>query len=349
MLQRYSFIKTHAANDLHLEILKFLKNIKSVKETDDFNPKVHLPDALLKKSKKSKGKFNTYCKAYFDKYKKLKIKKEIVDDAIFCMNDLTNLLNGTGRRYTINDLPYSIRKEAKDLFIYLYETPLSSVIKSSKHYKQFYNNLESNACAFCGLDYLEDPDQRKQDYDHFLPKSIYPFCAINLKNLIPCCCRCNQIYKKEKDPLIYRGARCPTVTPYVQSFSIKVNFDGSILPTSQNREGNWKVSFKPKRVEVENWNNVYEIGDRIIRNHLTGGRFTKYETLIQDFVRSQEGRKDFSKTDVRSALKQHANNKFGKPKFEDKRYVYYSLFTWLSKNLSESKVMALQLQLNSKT
>ena len=42
----------------------------------------------------------------------------------------------------------------------------------------------------------------KPNIDHFLPKSLYPFLSISFRNLVPCCCVCNEMANKgDYDPL----------------------------------------------------------------------------------------------------------------------------------------------------
>lgn len=60
-------------------------------------------------------------------------------------------------------------------------------------------------CTYCGREYIytvEDltPDDRlkhiaRPDFDHFLPKELYPLLSLNFFNLIPCCPICNRSVK----------------------------------------------------------------------------------------------------------------------------------------------------------
>ena len=49
------------------------------------------------------------------------------------------------------------------------------------------------------LDGEFDPTQ--DAFDHYLPKSKYPFNVLNLKNLVPSCSKCNSGQKLAQDPL----------------------------------------------------------------------------------------------------------------------------------------------------
>ncbi len=69
------------------------------------------------------------------------------------------------------------------------------------HYKTFVRTNSAGKCPFCGVnDLLGEYHERREAYDHYLPKVIYPFNSINFKNLVPACHHCNSSYKTSKDP-----------------------------------------------------------------------------------------------------------------------------------------------------
>lgn len=64
--------------------------------------------------------------------------------------------------------------------------------------------------------------------DHFLPKSIYPYLAVSLHNLVPSCAPCNSSIKSNDDPLA-----SGVVNPHDDSVSVEIRFSatGSIPAT----------------------------------------------------------------------------------------------------------------------
>lgn len=75
---------------------------------------------------------------------------------------------------------------------------------------EFVKNLEIRICPYCGRAYIYRVVKKgkngdvsvKPQLDHFLPKSNYPFLAMNYFNLIPCCTQCNLApCKVDNDPL----------------------------------------------------------------------------------------------------------------------------------------------------
>lgn len=65
-------------------------------------------------------------------------------------------------------------------------------------------------CPYCHMNHVNYHEQQAKNsgelelrppLDHFLPQSIYPYLAVSLYNLIPCCERCNSTtIKGAKDP-----------------------------------------------------------------------------------------------------------------------------------------------------
>ncbi len=69
------------------------------------------------------------------------------------------------------------------------------------HYQFFVQKNNTGKCPFCGINDLFGEYHTKRDaYDHYLPKAIYPFNSINFRNLVPACHHCNSSYKASKDP-----------------------------------------------------------------------------------------------------------------------------------------------------
>lgn len=75
----------------------------------------------------------------------------------------------------------------------------------------FAENLGLKVCPYCGRSYIYTvkPKQTGKEVkvhpqlDHFLPKSQFPFLALNFYNLIPCCTQCNMApAKKEQSPMV---------------------------------------------------------------------------------------------------------------------------------------------------
>jgi len=64
----------------------------------------------------------------------------------------------------------------------------------------FVRLLSLKTCPYCNRNYItliekeqNGDKQRRPDLDHFHPKSIFPFLAVNFYNLIPSCSTCNKL------------------------------------------------------------------------------------------------------------------------------------------------------------
>lgn len=95
----------------------------------------------------------------------------------------------------------SLKKEVK-IFISIHNYYDSRIKKNQNNVKL---NLEIlgkvHVCPYCNRDYINERNCKFPGghLDHFFPRSKYPFFAICLYNLIPCCAICNT--KKRTDDL----------------------------------------------------------------------------------------------------------------------------------------------------
>lgn len=135
------------------------------------------------------------------------------------------------------------------------------------HYKKF-KEKNSNICLCCGIQKLETVKEYRSDYDHFLPKSIYPFISINLMNLVPTCERCNQKFKNTKDPLLDEGNRRRKVLYPYEEIDYNLNIEVCINDFSQGcriEPENIGISFNSDKLsdeEINTWCSLYSIIDR---------------------------------------------------------------------------------------
>ena len=76
-------------------------------------------------------------------------------------------------------------------------------------------------CPYCNRSFIFTLKYRNvnPEYDHYFPSSEYPYLAISLYNLIPCCGVCNKS-KSSKDPL-----NTEIIYPYEEEFGDDVYFD----------------------------------------------------------------------------------------------------------------------------
>ncbi|PWK10445.1 hypothetical protein [Pantoea ananatis] len=178
----------------------------------------------------------------------------------------------------IDEFPKNIRIVIDDLFRFLFEKQLTSIIVGQKslrdlHYKTIYENIPSKICPFCGLGYLRAPDAPRHALDHYLPISKYPFAGADLRNLTPMCTECNSDFKKVTDILIDDNQlRVHCSDPY-NGPTFKIKLAESIPFRGRAVKGIklplWIISFDSEFQDyAENWDRIFKIRERYERDIL---------------------------------------------------------------------------------
>jgi hypothetical protein len=188
-----------------------------------------------------------------------------------CKNDPTF----TPSTYSdISQLNVNLGTALKSFFVKLYSQDLLSLKALSNkigviddHYTEFVKINSKGKCPFCGLyDIDSEYVHTREAYDHYLPKSKYPFSSINFKNLAPICNKCNSGYKGSKDPLYdINGNRSKTFYPYnpiphIIEVDLKLNSADIDNLTPQDIT----FTFGPASLEEElkTWDNLFGIEER---------------------------------------------------------------------------------------
>lgn len=142
----------------------------------------------------------------------------------------------------------------------------------SDHYHVFMAVNNKGKCPFCGItDMLGVYHTKREAYDHYLPKGIYPFNSINFRNLVPACHYCNSSYKLIKDPAftpkdpVGKNPRRKVFYPYaVPSHKIEITINLSTPNVDHLTPPDVQLTFGPSaiREELETWKDVYGIEER---------------------------------------------------------------------------------------
>lgn len=127
-------------------------------------------------------------------------------------------------------------------------------------------------CPFCGItDMLGIYHSKREAYDHYLPKGIYPFNSINFRNLVPACHYCNSSYKSSKDlaftPKDPAGQirRRKAFYPYSTSkHKIEISINFKKLDIDCPISSDVQLTFGPNALseEIDTWKEVYSIEER---------------------------------------------------------------------------------------
>jgi hypothetical protein len=146
--------------------------------------------------------------------------------------------------------------------------PLSRKIgKIIDHYTEFMNVNKKGKCPFCGINDIKGNNHTKRDaYDHYLPKKLYPFNSINFRNLAPMCNDCNSFYKSAKDPLHSTNDNRRKAFYSYSSACYKVEIRISLTSTDIEHltSDDITIKFGPPDLleELNTWNELFEIEKR---------------------------------------------------------------------------------------
>jgi hypothetical protein len=238
-------------------------------------------DASQKRSLKSSTGIRDRVFKYQEALKDLSVlQREQVLATLNSQNNITALLSGTETVETIeNDFP-TLNDAVKDLFVFCYEK-LTDFKVRERQYQIVFATFDTKFCPICGIDRLMDPEETAQDQDHYLAKSIYPFAAANMRNLIPICRCCNRDYKKDQDIIRdEQGQRRKAFDPYCCESTVI-----SLINSEMNNEigkpaPSWQIDFTPNCEEAETWDKVFSIRIRYERDVLN----QRFDSWLRGFV-----------------------------------------------------------------
>lgn len=134
------------------------------------------------------------------------------------------------------------------------------------HYQRFMQVNTAGKCPFCGMGDIKGVHHtRREAYDHYLPKGIYPFNSINFRNLAPACHECNSTYKLGKDPVNTAAGRRKAFYPYANPGQhIDIRFDLKKLDVDHLNADDIELECGPSALneEIQTWKDLYRIEER---------------------------------------------------------------------------------------
>jgi hypothetical protein len=187
-----------------------------------------------------------------------------------CANDPTMSL----KRY--DDFPAELkdlRDQLASFFKGLYSQSLldlaalrAKIGDIDNHYQTFVSTNKAGKCPFCGIGNIKGEHHSKREaYDHYLPKVLYPFNSINFRNLAPACHECNSTYKLRKDPAHNPAGRRKAFNPYAPA-AYKVQIQVTLLHSDIEKlvPADITMQFGPAALteELDTWKDVYGIEER---------------------------------------------------------------------------------------
>lgn len=178
-----------------------------------------------------------------------------------------------------------------------YETVMAKKIVDSETQKKMKlgtwlaKTIGMKTCPYCNRQYTFTINQGKgirPQFDHFYPKSEFPYFALSFYNLIPTCPTCNHLKREKTDKILYPytdgfGNNCTFSVnhgEYIMGGKIRVDFDidKNITRDQQIKHENSIEMFALKELYNEHTDYMQEIIDKA---YMYNDQY--YDGLVESF------------------------------------------------------------------
>lgn len=212
-------------------------------------------------------------------------------------NDIERICQGTVTPVKIDDSANGIRKVIRNFFLDLYNQvldgdPFKDAYHTTlrEHFDGFSEiNRETTLCPICGIGELKKKEDSTRDqYDHFLPKALYPFSSVNFENLVPSCKECNSFDAKgEADTIaISTGKMFFPFDTLHKGISVEFHISKDNF---EPEKVDWRIDFTNpdgKNDEIESWKAIYKIEKRY-SGHVKA-RIDKWYRFYWEYIHDSE-------------------------------------------------------------
>ena len=279
--------------------------------------------------------------AFWKAFQNLAIEeKDTVRSAISGQNDLPRLFRNSIPCLSADELPDEVKIPANRLARYLFRQ-LIEIKDGGKNLRDTHFELihESGIriCPFCGINRFRTPRNRRNELDHIMAISKYPFVSADFKNLVPICNECN-LEKRDADILVdQNGNRRRCSDPY----------SGPIfwvcLADSEFGNGNvikgirmprWEISLLPDIPEATTWDEVYNIRSRYAS--ILDEDLPVWVKHFADWYVRVKGR-NRSPCEVSAELCQYARNVI-QYRFDDQSFLKVEVFKFLDRSCRDRDI-----------
>ena len=211
MIYELIYRPNHPAYDIHNALYWFVNNLNAFPDVNvlSFHNDYPWMDDVLN----NHVRFLELLVELHNNYQALDAPEQLnVIDTFNYWNDIDSRCQNFGEDFRLwEQLPLDIRETFLALYSYLYnQLTRSSVILSNQdrlrpnHYRDFYQD-NGEVCCFCGIKELDEPEVQSAAYDHYLHITKYPFVAINYRNIIPMCDKCNEPPGKGEKHVVFEN------------------------------------------------------------------------------------------------------------------------------------------------
>lgn len=294
MINTYTFFDS-PQNKLHQFIIAFFNTIEF--ETSDFSEALFEKEFYDNLVSRHTGILKKNLNEIYNIIKEWEQpQKSAFCEAIRCSNNIKSICNGTSIPWKENDIPIQVRELTKTFFLKLYDDVLKgSIFKENygdrkSHYHAFKKHASNDFefCPACGIVEMKTYEDKKTDqYDHYLPKDIYPFSSVNFENLVPTCIDCNSIeIKSNKDILSYSGKVFYPFDENNNEIGIELKIKTNHVDLSKIV---WEIDYScnnNRTDEIKAWKEIYNIVSRH-KTHVSG-RVLKWYELYDEYMCDKE-------------------------------------------------------------
>ena len=308
MLYSFEFVRDCGIYNLNRDVLDFFQ--ASITAT---RYSAELMSIQLQNVVNDSTNLDSKFKAVFVELNKRDIDKSSVYNFLTNNNNIIQLLsNPEYKLLSLSSPAYDkIYFKIKDLFLFLWTSTISTQTCSnnygslSQHYMDHdtANSSRRRICPFCGLFKLDDPNEKRNEYDHYLDKGTYPYLSLNFHNLVPMCGKCNKRPNKGTQNIIFdtKGNRRIAYYPYaaVSPFEIGVRCKNLFMPNEK-----WQLSCSAPSPDIgfKTWKTVFKIDFRY-------GNYIKseYSFWLEGFTDYCKDNLPMTVTDFRDRIKSYIN------------------------------------------
>lgn len=289
MLEHYQKIPNHKIKKLQNLNKAILKVWIDAKPADTFSENL-FSDQKFKElilSEKSKPKNDSLYKPVKEIFDIVKHDSNARKDLkkVFDINNKIELLcSNTGAHpidYSVFK-PYKLNTKLKKFYENFYNIvfgrpKFKELFKTDlkEYYLDLKEKRELTVCPFCGIKPLKSRTELKREaFDHYFAKAVYPFNSVNPENLIPMCSDCNSGYKSTKE-VIYKAKkkndsnRVKAFYPFDETIvfsgyaiSMKLNKKSVNFRKLNESDFDLIIEFPGKEQEVQRWKEIYGIEKR---------------------------------------------------------------------------------------
>jgi hypothetical protein len=223
-------------------------------------------DADFKKIYDSYDWLRTEVDKIYESCKHLSVaEKKAIKEAFATNNRIEDLCNSTIVPVYLPNLPDVVDKNMKPLLVDFYENLLEKAkVPGTKqaYYSALIAANEFQFCPCCGYMPFESSDSEyREAFDHYLPKSKYPFLSVNFSNLVPLCHKCNSDRKGTKDPIANGKKAFYPFSTKPHNISINIEIDKSKDLGALSRT-DVEIKLNGDTDKIETWDRLFDIKER---------------------------------------------------------------------------------------